>query len=128
MKKCKLCETYNEPNETTLRALNESAKNMKKDITKIFNELKKFGFTVINNNTPTTQRRQQKGWVDYVIYNDKQIVFIEVKLEKDKLSPGQFDTMLKLKGVSGYAGNVDYYLIHDETEAKNLVDYLLEAR
>ena len=101
---------------------------MKKDITKIFNELKKFGWTVINNNTPTTQRRQQKGWVDYVIFNTKQIAFIEVKLEKDKLSPGQFDTMLKLKGVSGYAGNVDYYLIHDETEAKNLVDYLLEAR
>ena len=101
---------------------------MKKDITKIFNELKKFGWTVINNNTPTTQRRQQKGWVDYVIFNFKQIVFIEVKLEKDKLSPEQYDTMIKLKSISGYAGNVNYYLIHDETEAKNLVDYLLEAR
>jgi len=102
---------------------------LKKDITKIFNELKKFGFTVINMNSHKSQpTRGSKDFVDYVIFNDKQIVFAEIKLEKDKLSPGQFDTMLKLKGVSGYAGNVDYYLIHDETEAKNLVDYLLEAR
>ena len=98
---------------------------MKKEITKIFNELKKYGWTVINNNTPSPQRRQQKAWVDYVMFNDKQIIFVEVKIGKDKLSPEQFETMTKLKSISGYSANVNYYLIHNTDEAKNLIDFLL---
>lgn len=104
------------------------AKTEKNKISEQFKKLRDYGFKVINNNTPGKQYEMQKGWVDYVIFNERFIVFIEVKLEGDKFNIEQLDTMAKLKSISSLNGGVLYFVCHSLSEAKEIVDYLLANR
>ena len=97
----------------------------KKDITKVFANLRKFGYKVQVNNTPQRMSVGQKDWVDYTIYNKRYLVFVEVKLGKDRLSEGQKETAKYLSSIMAINKTVYYFCIKTLKEAKKIHDDLL---
>lgn len=97
----------------------------KSDFNKIFNELRKWGYTVINFSDKRALRRGMKDWVDYVIFNDQNIAFIELKIGADKLSGGQAKTQQKLVNISFKNDTMTVWTIKEVPQAKELVDYLM---
>lgn len=98
----------------------------KKEITKEFNRLKQFGFEIITFNDNRPLRGQQKNFVDHLLFNAKHIIFVEVKIGKDKLNEAQEKVMNKLCSASVFNKYTEYKIIKDVAEAKKLVDYLLK--
>ena len=62
-------------------------KTTKSEISKIFAELRKFGFLVFNfNSDKKFNRGRMVGFVDYFIIGKNKIYFVEVKIGADDLS------------------------------------------
>jgi len=97
----------------------------KKEISKIFGKLRSFGFKVQNFNTPSRMNIGQKDWVDHVIYNKRYLIFVEVKLGKDKLSEGQVTTANYLSSIMALNKTVHYFIISSVKEAETLFDMIL---
>jgi hypothetical protein len=100
----------------------------KADFNKVFNELRKWGYTVINFSDKRALRKGMKDWVDYTIFGKRLIIFIELKIDKDKLSSGQTETALKLTEIAERNSTVIYKQIKTLQEATFIVDYLLRAK
>ena len=101
----------------------------KDSISKIFNQLERFGFEVYNFNTGRSVSKGMKGFPDYVIIGKKNIFFIEVKRKGDTMRPDQerFAEIIKPITVKKDS-NVFYLIIHNDRDAVNFVSYLLEMK
>jgi len=97
----------------------------KKDITSEFNKLKPFGFEVITYNDSRPLRKQQSNFVDHLIFNGKYIVFVEVKIGRDKLSISQERTAIKLLQCSEHNKYVFYKTVFTLAEARGIIKNLL---
>lgn len=100
----------------------------KKDFNKVFNELRKWGYTVLNFSDKRALRRGMKDWVDYVIFGRGMLVFVELKIGEDKVSKGQAETAIKLAMVTSLNKTVFYNQVKELKDAKNIVDYLLMVK
>ena len=98
----------------------------KADFNKVFNELKKWGYTVLNFSDKRALRRGMKDWVDYVIFNNHSLTVIELKIGADKLSEGQKRTNEKLSSIAD-SGLINYAVIRTIEQAKSMVDKYLEG-
>lgn len=103
-------------------------KTEKKKITEVISELRKCGFTVINNNYNKGFGKQMAGFVDYVIYNFNYIHFVEVKIGYDKLSEAQKDTKAKLESIAKQSAHIYYHIITSEAGAKSMVDFIASKK
>jgi hypothetical protein len=99
----------------------------KTEITNELNNLKKFGYTIINMNTPGRMYGGLKNLTDYIIFNAARLYFVEVKIGKDILSEGQKDTKQKLESIAGRCPAVKYMIITNTNEAKALTDCILNG-
>ena len=74
----------------------------KTEITKALNYLENYGWIVKTFNSNRYNMRGSKGFPDHVLVNSskKLLVFIEVKLGKDKLSPQQCEYLVALREVA----------------------------
>lgn len=100
-------------------------KTTKAEISKIFAELRKYGFLVYNFNQKTKFGRGLVGFVDHLIIGKNCIWFIEVKIGKDTLTPLQIDLLTRLKIIERKTQVIHWYLITEET-AIELRDKILE--
>lgn len=74
----------------------------KSEITKALKQLERYGWIVKTFNSNRYNMTGAKGFPDHVLVNatKKELVFIEVKLGKDKLSPEQCEYLVALRGVA----------------------------
>ena len=100
----------------------------KSDISNEFAKLRNFGYTVLSFGSHKALSRHIKGFVDLVIFNSKQLIFIEVKVGHDELSEVQKEIMTKLSSVATYNKTVHYRLITTLAEAKKLVENILSGK
>lgn len=98
----------------------------KTDFTNAFNELTKFGYDVKNFNSKRKMGSGTVGFPDHLITGYGHLVFIEVKIGADKLSPKQKDFADKVKTVVDKNNTVKYWQISKLTEAMGIVDFLAE--
>jgi len=99
----------------------------KNDIAKEFLKLKKYGYKVKSFGDNRSLRRGQTGFVDTVIFNRKNLIFIEVKVGKDTFSEEQLETADLLSSVAAINKTVYYYIVNDVKDAKLLVDIILRG-
>jgi hypothetical protein len=99
----------------------------KKEITNELNRLKQFGFTVITFNDNRPLRSSQKSFVDHFIFNNKYLIFIEVKIGRDQVSPIQEITARKLSACAIYNKYTFYKVIRNVEEAKRLTEHSLKG-
>lgn len=96
-------------------------------ISKIFNQLEKFGFQVYNFNTHRSQRNSGiKGFPDHVIIGKGRLVFVEVKRKGDTMRKEQKmfrEAILPMLGNKSIA--IHYFIIAKDSEAKDIHDGLL---
>jgi len=97
----------------------------KKQITDEINRLKNFGFEVKTMNSHKSMPPGMKGFPDHVIAGHKSIVFVEVKIGEDVVSPEQKKFMGILSNVSVFNKHMNVKFIRTLEEAKRLVDHLL---
>lgn len=76
--------------------------NTKKEISKKIKSLEKYGFKVWNFSTKHRTTSGVKDFVDFVIVGYGQIFFVELKIDKDKLSEGQLKTKKHLEKTGKY--------------------------
>jgi len=74
----------------------------KTEITKALNQLGKYGWSVKTFNSNRYNMKGSKGFPDHVLVNasKKLLIFIEVKLGKDKLSLKQCEYLVALREVA----------------------------
>lgn len=97
----------------------------KTEATAKINNLKKLGYKVINFNSQRRFNKSQKDFVDYVVIGKGFIYFIELKIGKDKLSPGQEETKKLLEDAVTSNLTVKYLLITENNieEMLNVIYY-----
>lgn len=100
---------------------------MKKEISKTFGNLRKYGYKVINFNSSTRLNAGMKDFIDFCIFSSRVIIFVEVKLGKDKLSEGQKETARMLSSVASLQTRIHYKTIRDLKSAKELHDLILRG-
>jgi hypothetical protein len=98
----------------------------KKDFTETFNKLKEFGYDVKNFNSKRKMGSGITGLPDHMIIGHGYLVYVEVKIGDDKLSPGQKIFAEKIIEVREKNKTVKYWCISQLTEALGIVDYLVE--
>jgi len=98
---------------------------MKREISQQFALLRDYGFTVINFNSKSKFSAGLRGFVDYVIFDKTRLIFIEVKIGKDKYSKAQEDTKVKLSSIAEYNPAVYYHLVSDLSRAIVIVNDLI---
>ena len=99
----------------------------KREITNELNRLKDFGFTIVTFNDSRPLRSAQKNFVDHLIFNRKYIIFVEVKIGKDKLSEGQKIIGEKLSACSIFNKNTFMKYVKSVEDAKRLVERALKG-
>ena len=74
----------------------------KTEITKALNHLENYGWIVKTFNSNRYNMRGSKGFPDHALLHPgkKKLIFIEVKLGKDKLSPQQCEYLVALREVA----------------------------
>lgn len=102
-------------------------KTTKAEISKVFSELRKFGFLVFNfNSDKKFNRGRMVGFVDYVIIGKNKIYFVEVKIGADKLNPDQekFKEML-LVLEHNTNDQISYFNVRNLVEATELKVHII---
>lgn len=89
----------------------------KSDITKSFNELRKYGYLVFNFSHNKPVSKGNAGWVDIVVIGKGYVIFIETKIGKDKPSPEQLKTKDNIENTYGWV----HYFTVTETNYKEVV-------
>jgi hypothetical protein len=110
--------------------IGSNTKEEKSKISTEFARLRDWGYTVINFNSGKALNEYMKGFVDIVIFNQRYLVFVEVKTTStdDKLREGQKETAIKLSSISAMNKGVHYRTIITLAEAKKLVDNILGGK
>ena len=98
-------------------------KSEKSEISKEFARLREYGYLVFNFNQKTRFGIGLTGFCDYVIIGFGRIIFIEVKIGKDRLSKEQ--EQLKDELVKAQA---EYNLVTCLFDAQNISDWLISSR
>ena len=105
-------------------------KTTKAEISKIFAELRKYGFLVYNFNQKTKFGRGLVGFVDHLIIGKNCIWFIEVKVGNDTIKPNQqkiYDCVDQIGRRNNWVVDARIITSPDEIKiAKNLRDKILE--
>ena len=102
-------------------------KTTKSEISKVFSELRKFGFLVFNfNSDKKFNRGAMRGFVDHLIIGKNCVWFLEVKIGKDILSPEQIDLLTQLKILEDRTDVVKWYLVPGVEVARQIKEYILE--
>ena len=95
----------------------------KTDITQKLKKLEKIGFTVMTANSNHPMPTGLKGLTDHIILHPiKGIMFIEVKIRKDKLNERQEKIKNIIENLSKLYEGTRYYLVTD----KNIDDIILK--
>jgi hypothetical protein len=100
---------------------NEIAAYIKKVFTKA-------GYRTFNFGRKTRYDIGQKDFVDILCVGKFQVVFFEVKVGKDKLSPGQQDTRERLELLEGYTHQAIKYAVLTEGNYKEIALQILGGR
>ena len=105
-------------------------KTTKAEISKVFSELRKYGFLVYNFNQKNRFGRGLVGFVDHLIIGKNGIYFIEVKIGKDTLRENQqqiYDMVNDLGRKTNWVVNSFIIASPNEIEiARNIRNQILE--
>ena len=95
-----------------------------KDIKKQFVRLRDWGCIVFNYNSNKPNNAGIKGHPDWLILTSKMsLVFIEVKIGKDKVSEDQHKVINRLASIMGLPNSKVYiFIVHNVKEAEILSD------
>lgn len=93
----------------------------KKEISKAFRLLEKYGCKVFNFSANKRLSSGMKDFVDYVVLGRSKVYFVELKIGKDDFSEGQLGTKGHLLKIGG---NVRYH-IATEKNYKTIIDLIL---
>lgn len=96
----------------------------KKEISKAFRELEKLGFTVWNFSSNKRLNAGMRDWVDYVVANESNIHFTELKIDKDTFSQGQLETMEILAALANKNKAIHYH-IATEVNFRDIIDLII---
>lgn len=103
---------------------------MTEETTKIKNEfvkLRLYGFTVFNFNQKKSNSKGLTGFPDYMIITNKNLIFIEVKTDKDTIKPEQQEVLIKLANLMGKQNSRIYVEIIKTTEyAKKITNRIIK--
>jgi len=103
-------------------------KTTKAEISKVFAELRKWGFLVFNFNQKNRFGRGLVGFVDHLVIGRNRIWFIEVKIGKDKFSKEQEDLKDRISEIEGWTnGRIDYRIVFDLQTAKSIQEIILST-
>ena len=97
----------------------------KKAISKAFRELEKLGFKVWNFSSNKRLNAGMKDFVDYMVLGRNALHVLELKLEGDKFSDGQLDTMERFLRLELISKRVLYNTIF-ENNYKDIIDLIVE--
>ena len=102
----------------------------KADINKTFRYLESFDYTVLSFGDNKPGRKGSAGGVDNILFNKKNLIFVETKTAdtKDKLSEKQKNTAIKLSSIMAINKTVYYFQITDITQATKLVEDILTKK
>ena len=100
-------------------------KTTKAGISKVFSELRKYGFLVYNFNQKNRFGRGLVGFVDHLIIGKNRIWFIEVKIGKDMLSREQIDLLTRLKAIGKKFPMVEWSIVTHVEFARKLQEQIL---
>ena len=94
-----------------------------------FVRLRKFGHIVFNFNSSRANNPGIKGFPDWlIITRNYNLVFIEVKIGKDKLKIEQEVVIRKLANMMGIPGSrVNVFICKDKKMADNISDQILKG-
>jgi len=96
---------------------------IKNDIAKYVRELyRKAGYKVFNFTSNIKIRT--KDWVDIVCVGHGRIILYEIKVGKDKCSPGQIETGIQLAACMAVSNQIVYAII-SEKDYKEVAEKLL---
>lgn len=99
----------------------------KKDITDKLNILKRAGWIVKTFNSHKKMPRGSVGFVDHFLAHEKYgIIFIEVKIGKDKMSEEQTALAHALSVLSASNLKIQYYQV-TEVNVDNVIDKILRS-
>lgn len=93
----------------------------KKEISKAFSRLREYGYRVFNFSANKRLSSGMKDFVDYVVFGQSKVYFVELKIGKDDFSEGQLGTKGHLLKIGG---NVRYH-IATEKNYKTIIDLIL---
>lgn len=93
----------------------------KKEISKAFRELEKFGFKVWNFSSNKRLNAGMRDFVDYVIIGRGKVFFIELKIGNDTYTNGQTETAEKICAI----GHPVYYRGATEHNYKAIIDLIV---
>ena len=96
----------------------------KKAISKAFRELEKLGFKVWNFSSNKRLNAGMKDFVDYVVLGRNAVHFLELKLEGDRFSDGQVDTMGRFLKLESISKRILYTVIF-ENNYKDIIDLIV---
>lgn len=96
----------------------------KAEISKVFAELRKYGYLVFNFNQKNRFGKGLVGFVDHLVIGKWGMFFVEVKIGKDTVKPEQE----KLGEMISRMGNryIHYEIIHTTEEAVKLRQSIIE--
>ena len=104
---------------------------MKTLISKEIARLRKFGFTVYNFNLNKSLAVEDpygtgiKNFVDHLIISERYLIFVEVKIGKDKLNPEQIDLMNLISFLGIRNKSIHYQLLSNVKQTKDFVSGVL---
>ena len=101
---------------------------MKTLISKEIARLRKFGFTVYNFNLNKSLPTGIKNFVDHLIISEKYLIFVEVKIGKDKLNPEQIDLMNLISFLGIRNKSIHYQLLSNVKQTKDFVLAVLSKK
>lgn len=97
----------------------------KKAISKAFRELEKLGFKVWNFSSNKRLNAGMKDFVDYVVLGRNAVHFLELKLEGDKFSDGQADTLERFNILVKHHEKIVIYNILTEFNYTTIIDLIV---
>ena len=101
---------------------------MKTLISKEIARLRKFGFTVYNFNLNKSLPPGIKNFVDHLIISERYLIFVEVKIGRDKLNPEQIDLMNLISFLGIRNKSIHYQLLTSIKQTKDFVSAVLSKK
>lgn len=98
---------------------------MKSLISKEIARLRKFGFTVYNFNLNKSLPTGLKNFVDHLVISNKYLIFVEVKIGRDKLNSEQIDLMNLISFLGIRNKSIHYQLLSNLKQTKDFVSAVL---
>lgn len=98
---------------------------MKSDISKIFSVLRNYGYLVYNFNAKKELPLGFKNFVDHLFVSRDLLIFVEVKIGRDKLSNDQTYLKELIEKLQTRNQSIYYFLITSVESAKHLINNIL---